>query len=150
MAVISLFEDESFDTVFSKDAITETPNKEDILLESYRVLRPASWVAMSGWFRGSAPFTPEMKEWIKEAGVAPEMTTLDDTADQLRKTGFADVLIEDRNEWYQDYSKREAKRMAGENRHRFERLLGEEETDIWIPFTGVARFVRRARWASRR
>ena len=78
--------------------------------------------------------------------MALEMTTLDDTTDQLRRTGFADVLIEDWNEWYQDYSKREAKRMAGENRYRFERLLGEEETDIWIPFTGVARFVRRARW----
>ena len=137
MAVVSLFEDESFDTVFSKDAITETPNKEDILLESYRVLRPASWVAMSDWFRGSAPFTPEMKEWMKQAGVTLEMITLDETADQLRRIGFADVLIEDRNEWYKDYSKREVERMAGEDRHRFEQLLGKDETDDWIKATGL-------------
>ncbi len=92
------FEDESFDIVFSKDAITEAPNKEDIFLESYRVLRPGGWVAMSDWFRGAAPFTAEMKEWIKQVGVTLEMTTLDETAEQLRRIGFVDVHIEDRNE----------------------------------------------------
>ncbi len=44
------FEDESFDIVFSKDAITEAPNKEDIFLESYRVLRSGGQVAMSTGF----------------------------------------------------------------------------------------------------
>lgn len=135
------FEDESFDIVFSKDAITEAPNKEDIFLESYRVLRPGGWVAMSDWFRGAAPFTSEMKEWIKVVGVPLEMTTLDETADQLRRIGFVDVRIEDRNEWYQDYSKREAKRMAGEDRHRFEQLLGNDEAEEWISETSLKSYV---------
>jgi len=131
------FEDESFDIVFSKDAIIEAPNKEDIFLETYRVLRPSGWVAIGDWFRGSAPFTPEMKDWLRQAGVTLEMTTLDETADQLRKIGFAEVLIEDRNAWYQDYSKREVERMAGEDRHRFEQLLGEDETNDWIKTTSL-------------
>lgn len=129
------FEDGSFDIIFSKDAITEAPNKESLFFESFRVLRPNGWVAMSDWFRGSAPFTPEMKRWIKDVGVTLEMTTLDETANQLRRMGFVDVLIQDRNEWYRDYSRREAERMAGENRHRFEQLLGKEETDDWIKET---------------
>jgi phosphoethanolamine N-methyltransferase len=135
------FEDESFDIVFSKDAVTEAPNKEDIFLESYRVLRPGGWVAMSDWFRGLEPFTPEMTEWIKVVGVALEMTTLDETAEQLRRIGFADVLIEDRNEWYQDYSKREAERMAGGDRHRFEQVLGQDKTDEWIRGTNLKSYV---------
>jgi phosphoethanolamine N-methyltransferase len=135
------FQDESFDIVFSKDAITEAPNKEDIFLESYRVLRPGGWVAMSDWFRGSAPFTPEMKEWMKLVGVTLEMTTLDETADQLRRIGFEDVRIEDRNEWYQDYSKREVERMAGEDRHRFDQVLGQNETDEWIRGTILKSYV---------
>ncbi len=129
------FEDESFDIIFSKDAITEVPDKQGIFLESFRVLRRGGWVAMSDWFRDSAPFTAEMKQWIKEVGVTLEMTTLDETANQLRRIGFVDVLIEDRNEWYQEYSKREAERMAGEGRHRFEQLLGNGETDDWIKAT---------------
>ena len=92
---------------------------------------------MSDWFRGSAPFTPEMKEWIKVLGVTLEMTTLNETADQLRQIGFVDVVIEDRNEWYQDYSKRETERMVGQDRHRFERELGAVETDEWIKETTI-------------
>jgi hypothetical protein len=60
------------------------------------------------------------------------MTTLDETAGQLRRIGFVDIRIEDRNEWYQDYSKREVERMAGEDRHHFEQLLGKEKTNDWI------------------
>ena len=131
------FEDESFDIVFSKDAITQAPNKEEIFLESCRVLRRGGWVAMSDWFRSSAPFTLQMKEWMKQAGVTLEFITLDETADQLRRIGFADIVIEDRNEWYKDYSKREVERMAGEDRHRFEQLLGKDETDDWIKATGL-------------
>jgi len=131
------FEDESFDIIFSKDAITEAPNKEDIFLESYRVLRSGGQVAMSDWFRGSAAYTPEMREWMKQVGLTLEMTTLDETADQLRRIGFVDICIEDRNEWYRDYSKREVERMAGEDRHHFEQLLGKEETNDWIEGTSL-------------
>lgn len=131
------FGDQSFDIVFSKDAITEAPNKEDIFLESYRVLRSGGQVAMSDWFRGSAPFTPEMKEWMKQVGVTLEMTTLDESADQLRRIGFVDIHIEDRNEWYQDYSKCEVERMAGEDRHHFDKLLGKDKTNDWIEGTNL-------------
>ena len=130
------FEGESFDIVFSKDAITQAPNKEEIFLESYRVLRRGGWVAMSDWFRGSTPFTPEMKDWIEQA-VSLKFITLDETADQLRRIGFADVEIEDRNDWYKDYSRGELERMAGEDRHRFEQLLGKNETDDWIKATSL-------------
>ena len=130
------FEGESFDIVFSKDAITQAPNKEEIFLESYRVLRRGGWVAMSDWFRGSAPFTPEMKEWIEQA-VSLKFITLDETADQLRRIGFADVKIEDRNDWYKEYSRGELERMAGEDRHRFEQLLGKNDTDDWIKATSL-------------
>jgi hypothetical protein len=68
----------------------------------------------------------------EKAGVTLEFTTLGETADLLRNIGFADVRIEDRNAWYRDYSKREADRMAGEDRHRFEALLGKAETNLWI------------------
>ncbi len=129
------FEDGSFDMVFSKDSITEAPNKEDIFLEAYRVLRPGGWIAMSDWFRDTSPFTPEMNAWMQQMGLALEMTTLDETAGQLRKIGYADIVIEDRNVWYQDYSKREVARMAGEDQHRFEQILGEEETAGWIEVT---------------
>lgn len=129
------FEDDPFDVVFSKDTITEAPNKEDIFLEAYRVLRLDGWTAMSDWFRDAAPFTPEMKAWMRQVGLDLEMTTLHKTSELLRKIGFADAVIEGRNAWYQDYSKREVARMAGEDRRRFEQVLGEKGTADWIEGT---------------
>lgn len=131
------FEDDSFDVVFSKDAITQAPNKEEIFHEAYRVLRHDGWIAMSDWFRGSEPFTEIMKEWMAQAGVHLEFVTLDETATLLRAIGFVDIAIDDRNEWYRGYSKREAERMAGDDRHHFDKLLGREETDSWINGTNL-------------
>lgn len=74
------FGDEAFDVVFSKDAITEASNKDEIFQECLRVMRPGGWLMMSDWFRGSNPHTPEMKEWLIDVGVTLDMATADDTA----------------------------------------------------------------------
>ena len=131
------FADNSFDIVFSKDSIIEAPNKEEILSESFRVLRSNGWLAIGDWFCGSAAFTPEMEEWLTQVGVTLEMTTIEEAADQLQKIGFRDVQIADRNKWYQEYSKQEVERMSGEDRQKFEQLLGEDETAAWIKATNL-------------
>jgi len=131
------FADGSFDIVFSKDAIIEAPNKDEIFSESFRVLRPGGWFAIGDWFRGSAPYTAEMEAWLTQVGVTLEMTTIEDNADQLRKAGFQNVQSVDRNQWYQEYSRREVERMAGEDREKFETLLGKDETAGWIDATNL-------------
>ena len=126
------FGDSVFDVVFSKDAIIEAPDKTDLLCEAYRVLRPGGWIALSDWFRGSEPYTAEMTQFLKDAGPTLRMATLDETAKLLHEAGFVDIAALDRNAWYRDYSKAEFERITGEDRLRFEALLGKDEAAKWI------------------
>lgn len=126
------FGEGSFDIVFSKDAIIEAPNKADLVGEAYRVLRPGGWIALSDWFRGSEPYTAEMTQFLKDAGPTLRMATLEDTAALLREAGFVEIASSDRNAWYQDCTRKELERLTGEDRQRFESVLGKDEAAKWI------------------
>ena len=126
------FGDRTFDVVFSKDAIIEAPNKADLLREAYRVLRPGGWIAVSDWFRGTAPYTPEMTQFLKDAGPKLRMASLDESVKLLREAGFVGIAGLDRNAWYRDRSKKELQRIEGEDRRLFEAALGKDEAAKWV------------------
>jgi phosphoethanolamine N-methyltransferase len=46
------FTDETFDIIFSKDAIIHIPDKYDIYSEALRVMRPGGRIFVSDWLRG--------------------------------------------------------------------------------------------------
>ncbi|SHJ80088.1 phosphoethanolamine N-methyltransferase [Shimia gijangensis] len=126
------FENEAFDIVFSKDAVTEAPNKTDIFEECFRVLRPDGWLVMSDWFRSSDPYTPEMNDWLETLGVTLEMATIHETTELLSGIGFSQAKIADKTEWYQKHAVRELESMAGKGKDRFEALLGAEGAAEWL------------------
>ncbi len=127
------FDENSFDLLFSKDAIVHVDDKPAFFRECYRVLRKGGWLAVSDWFGGDPPYSSEMKAWLaREAEYLFYFSTLDETATALGSAGFEDVTSVDRNVWYKGYAKEELSRLTGPLRGQFVARFGEVETQDWI------------------
>ena len=120
------FDDESFDVVFSKDAIIHIHDKGALFREIYRVLRPGGCVAMSDWYRGEEPLTEEMAAWLEPHGSDFAMTPIQNDADLLGSVGFVDTATLDRNAWFAEYCRERVDHMRGSGQDTLVEAVGKE------------------------
>jgi phosphoethanolamine N-methyltransferase len=121
------FGDASFDIVFSKDTIVDLPDKQSAIDELFRVLIPGGTIVLSDWFRAEGPMTPEMRAWTSEGDETYEMATLAETGEELARSGFTDLVTEDRNAWFKDYARQEYERLKGPLFETFVERFGRED-----------------------
>ena len=127
------FEANSFDVVFSKDSIVQIPDKPALFAEVHRVLRPGGRFLASDWLRGgSGPYSPEMMEFFRLEGIAYNMASLEDSATTLRRAGFVDVEVRDRNAWYLGLAERELASLEGPMRPLIVERLGGAKAEHFI------------------
>ena len=120
------FDDESFDVVFSKDAIIHIHDKGALFREIYRVLRPGGCVAMSDWYRSEEPLTEEMAAWLEPHGSDFAMTPIQNDADLLGSVGFVDTATLDRNAWFAEYCRERVDHMRGSGQDTLVEAVGKE------------------------
>jgi 2-polyprenyl-3-methyl-5-hydroxy-6-metoxy-1,4-benzoquinol methylase len=108
------FADSSFDVVFSKDALLHVSDKETLFAEIFRVLKPGGVFAASNWMisHDGEP-SPEMKAYVAAEGLSFVMASPARYAAAMRRAGFADVTVRDRNSWYREVALEELKRLKG-------------------------------------
>jgi SAM-dependent methyltransferase len=127
------FDAGSFDVVFSKDSIVQIPDKAALFAEVHRVLRPGGRFLASDWLRGgSGPYSPEMMEFFRLEGIAYNMASLEESAAALRKAGFVDVEVRDRNAWYLGLAERELASLAGPMRPLIVERIGTAKAEHFI------------------
>ncbi len=131
------FPEDSFDVVFSKDAIVQIPNKAAMFAEVRRVLRPGGRFIASDWLRGgSGPYSPEMLEFFRLEGITYNMATLAESAARLRDAGFTEVDIRDRHAWYRELAHQELAAMEGPLNPAITTRIGPKRTahfiDDWL------------------
>jgi SAM-dependent methyltransferase len=108
------FADRSFDVVFSKDALLHVPDKDALFAEIFRVLKPGGVFAASNWMIGhDGEPSPEMKAYVAAEGLSFAMASPARYAQAMRKAGFADVTVRDRNPWYREVARGELARLKG-------------------------------------
>ena len=136
------FADESFDIVFSKDAILHIPDKAVLAQDVYRVLRPGGIFAASDWLisHGGDP-SPEMARYIEMEDLGFAMSSPEQYAKAIEAAGFQDVVLTNRNPWYRDVAAQELADMAGPMRATLVEKHGEtlvnEQTELWRAMTVV-------------
>jgi phosphoethanolamine N-methyltransferase len=108
---------DSFDVVFSKDAIVQIPDKAAVFADAYRLLRPGGSLLVSDWLRcGSGAYSAEMLEYFRLEGIAYSMANVAETTATLARVGFVGIEARDRNAWYRDLARRELAALEGELR----------------------------------
>lgn len=108
------FADRSFDVVFSKDALLHVPDKDRLFAEIFRVLKPGGVFAASNWMIGhDGEPSPEMKAYVAAEGLSFAMASPARYAQAMRRAGFADITVRDRNPWYREVARGELARLKG-------------------------------------
>ncbi len=128
--------DESIDLVFSKEVFLHILNKNDLIKDIYRVLKPGGSVAASDWMRiDDNPPSQKMQEYIAAEGLDMFMCSLKHYEEILKNAGFIDIVIKDRNSWYLNKAQQELAEIQGPLNKKVVEAIGPEETlgaiDIW-------------------
>jgi phosphoethanolamine N-methyltransferase len=108
------FADRSFDVVFSKDALLHVPDKDAVFAEIFRVLKPGGVFVASNWMisHDGEP-SRAMQAYVAAEGLSFAMASPARYAQAMRRAGFADVTVRDRNPWYRDVAREELERLKG-------------------------------------
>jgi SAM-dependent methyltransferase len=125
----------TFDVVFSKDSIIHIPDKQALMAEVARVLKPGGWFLASDWLIGVETISPQMAEYIAAEGLDFGMATPARYGAAMVSNGFTDLRIASRNAWYRDEARREVARMKGAMGDAAAAVVGRDFVDqniaIW-------------------
>jgi phosphoethanolamine N-methyltransferase len=126
----------TFDIVFSKDAIVHIPDKETLMADVFRILKPGGRFVASDWLIGhDGTPSPEMAAYIKAEGLDFGMASPERYRKAMQKAGFTGIEVVNRNLWYREVARSESAAMKGQYYGSAVKRLGKDFVDhnieIW-------------------
>jgi ubiquinone/menaquinone biosynthesis C-methylase UbiE len=121
------FSDNSFDMVFTKDAMVHIPDKATLYREVLRVLKPGGQFIAADWlWAEGAESSPVVQAWLSNGPLKFTFTTPAEAAVALRQAGFLDATVTDRRHLLQTSNREEIETLEGPARQRLAAIVGEE------------------------
>ena len=122
------FVENSFDTVFSKDALIHVPDKKRIFAQIFRVLKPGGHLIAGDWMTWDKGYrTAVMQDYLNAEGLDFHMSSLSAYNHDLNEVGFESICLQDRQEWYLSKATKELNSLKNELNKEIVRILGYEE-----------------------
>ena len=125
-------EDSAVDIVFSKDAWIHILDKQALLAEVFRVLRPGGWLLAGDWCRGPEPYSADMEYFFELEGLTYNMVTLDNYGSNLSDSGFTEIELADITDRFRILSQSQYERLKGPLNGRARALVGNEKADHFV------------------
>jgi SAM-dependent methyltransferase len=122
------FENDKFDIVFSKDCFVHIADKNTLFDEINRVLIPDGVLVFSDWCCSKPPYSVEMETYF-DNGMSFSMATAGNNIDSLVQSGFTNIVVRDRNQWFAEYAQKEYVEAVGLNRTKVVNMFGMEKAD---------------------
>jgi ubiquinone/menaquinone biosynthesis C-methylase UbiE len=119
------FEDGTFDIVWGQDAWCYISDKERLIKECARVIKPQGILAFTDWLETDR-FDSTEKEMLFAVLTMPNMKTLTAYASLLEKNGFEILEQEDLNDDFASHTRDYQARMEGELKTQIVEKFGEE------------------------
>lgn len=132
----------SFDVVFSKDALLYVRAKAPFYAEIWRVLCPGGWLLISDWLTEDGDsYPPAMAELLASGNHPWFPIGLHRLGGLVEGLGFTEIELEDRHAWYQVEVHDELQRLQGPLKAKFLERWGEETTQditrMWERFVAA-------------
>ena len=120
----------TYDVVFSKDAMCHIEDKALLYSELFRVLKPNGQLAVGDWLVSQdGPHSQGMRTFIETTGLSLHMDSLEGIKIKLESAGFVDVEVVNRNAWFRDEARNEAELLEGPLADQVVSLRGKDATE---------------------
>jgi ubiquinone/menaquinone biosynthesis C-methylase UbiE len=120
------FPGNSFDMVFSKDAMVHIPDKASLYKEVLRVLKPGgSFIAADWLWVKDAESSPVVQAWLSKGPLKFAFTTPAEATEAMRAAGFSEVVVTDQRHLLQLSNREEVEVLQGPARERLAAIVGE-------------------------
>jgi phosphoethanolamine N-methyltransferase len=124
------FADETFDAVFSKDALVHVADKDAVFADIFRVLKPGGFFAASDWLTShDGEPSPAMKDYLAAEGLSFGMASPARYRAAMERAGFAAIETASRNGWYRATARAELDRLKGPLHARASAVVGAAYVD---------------------
>lgn len=118
------------------------PDKPALYGDVLRVLKPGGSFVASDWLYGGGSVLSEaMAAWLEIVHLDFKMETPENSAEAMRRAGFADVVVRDRNSWYLGQVQDEIDCVSGTNFERAVAALGRETVEHRIKSSSLKKEV---------